>query len=173
MVLRSLFSSWLAVWLFTPFPPAYAQSGSAALVGRWSAPAPWPAICIPAHLLPNKKVLCWGRGETDVEHPRIVVWNPPDNTFRDVPNDRSNVFCAGHSFLATGELLVTGGHEAEDFGIPDANIFDYRTNTWRGVQDGNAGDGTRPTSRSGMAACSYPAGKWTGPGIITPCIKFG
>jgi hypothetical protein len=44
------------------------------------------------------------------------------------------VFCSGHSFLADGQLLVTGGHLNDERGLPDANIFDPRANTWTPVQ---------------------------------------
>ena len=85
-------------------------------------------IAIHTHLLPNGKVLSW-EGHNDDKHvnagPGIVLghayeWNPnpfSQNGSQAYPyvynhydNAWSNIFCSGHSFLADGRLLVTGGH---------------------------------------------------------------
>jgi hypothetical protein len=40
------------------------------------------------------------------------------------------VFCAGHSFLSDGRLLVSGGHIKAYHGIPDLNLFTAGTQSW-------------------------------------------
>jgi hypothetical protein len=50
-----------------------------------------------------------------------------------------NVFCGGHSFLADGLLLVTGGFDApfEKVGLPMASLFDPVTKKWTRLPDMN------------------------------------
>jgi hypothetical protein len=80
-------------------------------------------IAVHLSLLPSGKVLTWGRLGTP------QVWDPATGVFTSVPSP-SWVFCAGHDFLADGRLLVTGGHIADALGLPDANIFDFATQSW-------------------------------------------
>jgi hypothetical protein len=44
------------------------------------------------------------------------------------------VFCAGHTFLADGRLLVSGGHLDDLRGLRDVNIFGSGTHSWVSVQ---------------------------------------
>jgi hypothetical protein len=83
-------------------------------------------------VLPNGKVLSWGRLGTP------HVWLPSNGTFTNVPAP-SNVFCAGHSFLRDGRLLVAGGHITDYHGLANANLFDYRTNRWTPLPKMRAG----------------------------------
>jgi len=102
--------------------PAFAGA-DASSAGQWGAPFSSRIVAVHLSLLPNGKVLSWGKfGEPQ-------VWNPATGGFAEVPAG-SWLFCAGHSFLPDGRLLVAGGHLADDRGIADANIFDPRTQTW-------------------------------------------
>ena len=57
------------------------------------------------------------------------------NTFTQVPyNDTANLFCAGHTPLADGRILVVGGHIDAYVGLRNATIFDPATNTWTDVK---------------------------------------
>jgi hypothetical protein len=94
-----------------------------ATVGEWSAPFAWPVVAVHVQLLPDGRVLSWGR----VGDPQ--VWDPSTGGFTGVPS-ATHLFCAGHSFLADGRLLVTGGHLSDNHGLPDANLFDPVTTTW-------------------------------------------
>lgn len=58
-----------------------------------------------------------------------TVWNPANGTFQAAPNP-IDIFCGGHSLLADGRLLVTGGNISSDQGLSMANLFDYRTGQW-------------------------------------------
>jgi hypothetical protein len=91
--------------------------------GEWSAPFDWRVVGVHLHLLPNGQVLTFGKQGT----PR--VWSPASGTFAAVPSS-TLLFCGGHAFLADGRLLVTGGHIAHDYGLPDANLFDPVSRTW-------------------------------------------
>lgn len=98
-------------------------AGNEATVGQWSAPFYWPIIALHVHLLWNGKVLSWGHfGQPH-------VWNPSTKTFTVVPVP-DQLFCAGHTFLSDGRLLVNGGHINDDQGLPDANLFDPATMSW-------------------------------------------
>jgi hypothetical protein len=97
--------------------------GQSALVGEWSPVLPAPIILIHTHLMPDGKVLIFGRTG-------VRVWDPATGSFTDAPSP-SLVFCAGHDFLPDGRLLVAGGHISSSRGLPNTNIFDFRTNVWQ------------------------------------------
>ncbi len=40
------------------------------------------------------------------------------------------LFCAGHTQMPDGRLMVTGGHKQDDVGIDVTNIFDPATASW-------------------------------------------
>jgi hypothetical protein len=108
-------------------------------------------------VLPNGKVLMWDSvGQSAPEQmttnnfTRALVWDPSNNTYnrRDVPN--YNIFCAGYTQLANGNVLVVGGNKnAAMDGIVQTHIFD-----WSKEEKGQA-----PWSRGpDMAAARwYPA----------------
>lgn len=86
-------------------------------MGEWSDVFPLPNAAIHAHLLPNGKVLFWGRrdlpsGTLDDQFCTPHVWNPGAPTPQPNRKDGTtvNLFCAGHSILPDGTPLVVGGH---------------------------------------------------------------
>lgn len=108
-----------------------ASAVAAGTQGQWAAPIAWPAVAINAVLLPNRKVLTYGR---NLHVP--TLWSPSSpSTFTDLIRP-ADIFCSGHALMRDGRLLVTGGHAGRDnFGIKVAYIFDYRTNGWTRVSD--------------------------------------
>jgi hypothetical protein len=58
------------------------------------------------------------------------VWDPATGNMTLVPNPYYNLFCAGHSQLADGRILVVGGYDPPNLGAANANIFDPVTQTW-------------------------------------------
>jgi PKD repeat protein len=106
-------------------PPALASlaSATAAEAGSWTDPFSWPSVAIHLSLLPTGKVLSWGQ----IGDP--VIWDPATGQFDGVPS-QAELFCAGHSFLADGRLLVAGGHIASDRGIADISIFSPSSGSW-------------------------------------------
>jgi hypothetical protein len=111
-----------------------------AAVGKWSAVAEWPLVAIHAALLPNGKVLAWARKDGIVTT-ETVVYHPADGSFSKLLiNPYAHVFCAGHSFLPDGRLLVAGGHlKCDGIGEKATTFFDFRTNKWTKGEDMNAG----------------------------------
>ncbi|MCP3142327.1 galactose oxidase-like domain-containing protein [Pyxidicoccus xibeiensis] len=108
-------------------------------VGVWSSVMTWPISATHTHLQPDGKVMFFGEfGEGD-DPPRR--WDPVTNAVTSLPRTDPvyNIFCAGHSYLADGKLLVTGGHIESHVGLPDASLFDAATSSWTRLPDMNAG----------------------------------
>ena len=96
---------------------------SSPTAGSWTAPFPLPIVALHVSLLPTGKVLMWGHYGTP------QVWDPATGGLMAVPSP-ALVFCAGHSFLSDGRLLVSGGHISDDHGIADNSIFTPGTQSW-------------------------------------------
>lgn len=96
--------------------------------GQWAAPITWPAVAIHSHLLPDGRVLTWGRSDHDP-----VLWTPAatgSGTFASITKP-ADLFCSGHAFLPDGRLFSAGGHSGIDNkGILTSTIFDFTSNTW-------------------------------------------
>jgi galactose oxidase-like protein/glyoxal oxidase-like protein len=105
------------------FAASVTPLASAAAVGSWSAPFAWPIVAIHTSLLPNGRVLAWGKDGTP------QIWNPSTGSFTAVPS-ADWLFCSGHSFLQDGRLLVSGGHISSFRGIRDNNLFTPSTQSW-------------------------------------------
>ncbi|MEO8089441.1 MAG: galactose oxidase-like domain-containing protein [Gemmatimonadales bacterium] len=90
--------------------------------GSWSGPFPLPLVALHVSLLPTGKVLMWDRTTPQ-------VWDPATGNLTSVPSP-ALLFCSGHSFLADGRLLVSGGHISDDHGLPDNTIFNPGSQTW-------------------------------------------
>jgi galactose oxidase-like protein len=106
-------------------PPSFAAAalGTPASAGQWSAPFAWANVAVHLSLLPSGKVLSFGLSGIP------QVWNPGTGAFTAVPSP-AVIFCAGHSFLPDGRLLISGGnndHNVALNGIPDNTIFDPAT----------------------------------------------
>ena len=107
-------------------PLAQAQTPS------WSPVFDLPLNAVHTSLLPNGKVLMWGRIE---ENDLPIIWDPATKTYVSVPTPNVNVFCTGHNFLADGSLIVAGGHIAYDIGTKDLLAFDSYRNVWKRLPD--------------------------------------
>jgi PKD repeat protein len=96
---------------------------TAAESGSWSAPFAWPVIALHLILLPNGKVMSWGR----VGDPQ--TWDPGTGTFTAVPSG-PELFCSGHSFTKDGILTVAGGHISDDHGLPNITTYNVNGQAW-------------------------------------------
>jgi galactose oxidase len=104
-----------------------------AATGRWDAPVDWDIVPLHLSLLPTGKLLAWGKFETGTSamaNPRL--WDPsagaPGAAISLPAPDM--LFCSGHTLMADGRLMVSGGHLADDRGLRATNIFDPVTQTW-------------------------------------------
>lgn len=131
--------------------PRAAPQPNPKAVGQWDQTL-YPLTTVPVHisLLPDGRILYWGRDKdpTDPDTNKwdiggscnTYTWNRSTGEHLTIPNTTTNLFCAGHSFLPDGRLLVAGGHvrdnsnkALEGIGEDDINVFDYRDNTWTRV----------------------------------------
>jgi hypothetical protein len=110
----------------SPLPPEAAS-------GRWAPPVAWDIVPLHLSLLPTGSLLAWGKfetGTTSMADPRL--WDPsagpPGSALRLPAPDM--LFCAGHTLMADGRLMVSGGHLADDRGLKATNIFDPVSRTW-------------------------------------------
>ncbi|MGD9507164.1 MAG: galactose oxidase-like domain-containing protein [Geminicoccaceae bacterium] len=110
------------------------------LTGRWSAIYRWPDVAIHLHLLPSgnparARLLSFSDDDVTGLKSRnagfsksylvdIPTGSAPATTWAYVPNNVTNLFCAGHTFLPDGRLLAMGGHiNANYYGSGDINLF--------------------------------------------------
>lgn len=107
----------------TPPPPAAAfVAASSVQSGEWSAPFTWPIVAVHMMLLPNGRVLSIGSRGTP------QVWAPLTGAFTPVPSP-ALLFCAGHTLLSDGRVLLAGGHISDNHGLPNITLFSG-TNVW-------------------------------------------
>jgi Domain of unknown function (DUF1929)/Glyoxal oxidase N-terminus len=116
------------------------------LKGAWSVPFEWPIIAIHAALLPNGKVFSFGTKPKNLYDGTQAfyhsVWDPQIGlgleAHTTLPNTvDTNIFCGAQVLLGDGNLLIAGGDIYNSAistteklaGVPDINIYDYRTKT--------------------------------------------
>jgi Galactose oxidase-like, Early set domain/Ricin-type beta-trefoil lectin domain len=115
--------------------------------GAWSSVMPTDVVPIFQAVLPNGKVLMWdsvGDGPTesytDHSYTRALVWDPDTNSSVRKDVQGYNIFCAGYTQLANGNVLVAGGNRDSALsGIVQTHIFDWRNQTWSRGPDMAAG----------------------------------
>ncbi|MBA3319053.1 MAG: DUF1929 domain-containing protein [Gemmatimonadales bacterium] len=106
---------------------------ASATTGSWDPPVSWDIVPLHLSLLPTGKLLAWGKyeaGTTAMAQPRL--WNPatgPPSSARSLPA-ADMLFCSGHTLMADGRLMVSGGHYDDDRGLRKTNIFDPVSETW-------------------------------------------
>jgi galactose oxidase len=106
------------------------------MAGQWSGVLAWPISATHTHLLPTGKVMFFGEFDEGEE---AWLWDPTSGAPTRLTPPGYNIFCAGHSFLGDGRLLVTGGHIESHEGLPDTSLFDPFTLSWIRAPDMNAG----------------------------------
>jgi glycosidase len=120
-------------------------------VGEWKPKFSLPNVAIHTHLLPDGKVLFWGRRDQphltlDEHFCTPQIWDPATGETKATPQPlaadgrtKVNLFCSGHTFLPDGRLLVVGGHWLDGEGIDQASVYDYRANSWTALPAMNKG----------------------------------
>src|SRR3954447_2623170 len=104
---------------------SFDKPANKALLGAWGSPVNWPVLSIHASVLPDGKVLTWGRSDR-----QETLWDPTTGSFQSIPRP-ADLFCSGHALLPDGRLIVMGGHSGTDnIGIAVTNLFDYVSRTW-------------------------------------------
>ncbi len=122
----------------SPLPPE-------AATGKWGQPVNWDIVPLHMNLMPNGKILAWGKTNRDpatsadtMGMPRL--WDPGAGSPAQAPEIMvdSMLFCAGHALLPDGRLLVSGGHLQDDRGIATTFFFDQNGAIQRGEDMHNA-----------------------------------
>ncbi len=144
---------------------AFGQADVRKTMGEWAPKFEWPNVPIHVHVLPNGKILFWGRREKGAGlDPRNCIprlWDPkeadPKKAFKDLAKPGFNLFCSGHTFLPDGRLLVVGGHIGDGHGEPLATLYDPENETWTRIDDMNGGRWypTAVTLPDGSALASF------------------
>ncbi|MBA3346757.1 MAG: DUF1929 domain-containing protein [Gemmatimonadales bacterium] len=146
--------------------PSFSVAGSSS-AGAWSDPFAWPIVPLHVHLLRNGKVLTWGKFGAP------QVWNPATGGFAAVPSP-AWLFCAGHSYLPDGRLLVAGGHISDDHGLPDATIFNPVSNSWSRAAPMRFGRWYPTSTTIGNGEIVTLAGRdQSGKNVLTPEVWTG
>ena len=112
---------------------ASAQSQDPSQVGSWTQVRSWPPATH-THLLPTGVVMFFGEFESGDSS---YLWDPTTDVLTPLPRAGYNIFCAGHSFLGDGRLMVAGGHADLHVGLAQASLFDPFTNSWTRLPDMN------------------------------------
>ncbi len=128
----------------TPAVQGPIQGGPSAVArGVFGPVRDFPLVATHAALLPDGKVIAWYsydrigayrdiQDANSVFHQRTIVtlWDPATNTFEEVNNNTTDLFCAGWAVMQDGRLLVVGGNLGSPNGSLHTNIFDPVTKTW-------------------------------------------
>lgn len=102
-----------------------------ATLGEWASPVGVPIVMQHAILLPgSSRVLYFESGAS------ARVLDPATGSSVAVPV-ASNHYCAGHTLLADGRVIVIGGDTETPTagGLVDTNAFNPATNTWQRLSD--------------------------------------
>jgi hypothetical protein len=102
-----------------------------ATTGEWGPEVAWEIVPLHVALLPSGKLLAWGREEIGggMGHPRL--WDPTQApTAATMIMADTMLFCAGHTLMPDGNLMVSGGHKADDRGLDVTNIFNWQSESW-------------------------------------------
>jgi hypothetical protein len=76
-------------------------------------------------LMPTGKIVAWGKTELTDTMGMPRIWDPavgPPSTAQMVQTD-SMLFCAGHTLMPDGSLMVSGGHLKDDRGTATTSFF--------------------------------------------------
>ncbi|HEU5303684.1 MAG TPA: galactose oxidase-like domain-containing protein [Gemmatimonadales bacterium] len=93
--------------------------------GKWGPVVNWDIVPLHMSLLPTGKIVAWGKTEISDTMGMPRVWDPaagPPSGARMQDTD-SMLFCAGHTLMADGTLMVAGGHLQDDRGTAETNFF--------------------------------------------------
>ena len=105
-------------------------------VGSWTAPAALPIVAVHAVLLPTGKILLFTYDPaSNGTQGFAAVWDPETGTSRRV-DPPSNLWCAGHTVLPDGRVVVVGGNLANSTptennkGLNQIWVFNPFNETW-------------------------------------------
>lgn len=99
---------------------------SEATTGKWGPVVNWDIVPLHMSLLPTGKILVWGKTDVADTMGMPRVWDPssgsPPTLAQKIIVD-TMLFCAGHTLMPDGTLMVSGGHSADGAGLAVTNFF--------------------------------------------------
>jgi hypothetical protein len=110
----------------TSSPVDVSALSAEAATGRWGPVVNWDIVPLHMNLLPSGKILAWGKTDVPPDTmgmPRL--WDPAAGSPSSAPMIMVDtmLFCAGHTLMPDGRLMVSGGHLKDDRGIPTTYFF--------------------------------------------------
>jgi hypothetical protein len=109
----------------TSSPVAVSALPPEASMGKWGPVIPWDIVPLQMTLMPNGKIISWGKTELTDTMGMPRIWDPsvgPPTTAQMIRTD-SMLFCAGHNLMPDGTLMAAGGHLQDDRGTAETNFF--------------------------------------------------
>ena len=105
-----------------------------ATTGNWGPVVPWDIVPLHMNLMPNGKILAWGKTDAADTMGMPRLWDPASGSPAGLPMIEVDtmLFCAGHALMPDGRLLVSGGHLQDDAGIATTYFFDQNGAPQRG-----------------------------------------
>jgi len=105
-----------------------------ATTGKWGPLVSWDIVPLHINLLPNGKILAWGKTDAADTMGMPRLWDPAAGSPSDLPMIAVDtmLFCAGHALMPDGRLMVAGGHLQDDRGIATTYFFNQDGSPQRG-----------------------------------------
>ena len=110
-------------------------------LGQWSEIIQWPHTPVSAANLPDGRILtfasngeeAWPAGQDEFTY--AAAWDPLSGSFKMVPHNTHDMFCAELVLTDTGKLHVAGGRNS----VPTTSLFDFESDTWVDAGDMETG----------------------------------
>jgi galactose oxidase len=109
----------------TSSPVEVAPLPTQATSGSWGPIVNWDIVPLHMTLLPTGKIFAWGKRDVADTMGMPRVWDPAVGPPNGLPaiHVEDMLFCAGHTLMPDGRLMVAGGHLQDDRGIPTTYFF--------------------------------------------------
>ncbi len=110
----------------TSSPVDVAALPAEATSGDWGPLVTWDIVPLHMSLMPNGKVLAWGKTDAADTMGMPRIWDPSAGNPAGLPmiDVDTMLFCSGHVLMPDGRLMVAGGHLQDDAGIATTYLFD-------------------------------------------------
>lgn len=110
----------------TSSPVDVSALSTEAAKGEWGPVVDWDIVPLHMNLMPNGKILAWGKTDAADTMGMPRLWDPSAGSPDGLPMIEVDtmLFCAGHALMADGRLMVAGGHLQDDAGIATTYFFD-------------------------------------------------